>query len=68
MRIYNTYFKGAGFISGLPLPPPGIHEFIDCDFHPAVRIELIENYSQSTFKNCRCCMYQINSIDDLKRA
>lgn len=56
--IRDSYFKatfsmGPRYISGLSLPNPdkGPYKFVNCDFHPALREELLK-YKDSEFVDC----------------
>jgi len=47
-----TYKEGTEYISGFPLPKPGVYNFIDCTFHPRLKDDLKKNYKCSVFINC----------------
>lgn len=56
MTFENMYFKQlpdeSGLMSGLNLPEPGEHRFINCEFHPRLWEALEQLYKDCTFTNC----------------
>lgn len=53
-RYYKAEHDGPSYISGLNMPDPkkGPYHFIRCDFHPALREVLAEQYKDSKFSLC----------------